>query len=174
MKKANLRDDIYRNSGAHHRPFCTLHILTTKDDWRSDYYGLDSDLNEEVIKLADSAGIYAKAWKIPINKVEDLFLEKLTEIEELNEPRKASCFAILHNWDAKKALKCGLVPFSDGGKWCVGCPNREIERLDAYQVLTDKTIDRESTFFTDKERFTSIVGEEIVAAMEKILYEQGN
>lgn len=171
MKKANLRDDIYRNSGAYHRPFCTLHVVSAKvDDWRCDYYGLEPDLDEDVIKLVDSTRVYAKAWKVPINKVEELFLEKLTEIQELSEPYHPSCFAILHNWDAKKALKCGLVPFSDDGEWCIGCPNREIERLDAYQVLTDKTIDRESTFFTDKERFTSIVGKDIVERMEKILY----
>ena len=70
------------------------------------------------------------------------------------------------------ALKCHLVPFfckeyellAIGELWLSILP-----RLDAYQVLTHKTIDHKSILFTDFEHFERVVGKELTKEILKIL-----
>ncbi len=123
--------------------------------------------------------LLAKAWKTSIKKTDEIFENKIRGCLAFFEPLY---------FNAKIALKCGLIPLSytiglpdSEGKriyrvWedALACPDdEETIRLDAYQVLTHGTIDRESTFFTDKEQFTSIVGKDIVAKMNEILNIEG-
>ena len=66
--------------------------------------------------------------------------------------------------DVKVALKVGLVPFYLDGKLylALGACGMDLSpKLDAYQALTDRTIDPDSTLFTDPAYFRYVVGDEV-------------
>lgn len=79
------------------------------------------------------------------------------------------------------ALECGLTPFS----YYCEISDRELQllalsscgrdlspRLDAYQALTDKTIDKNSKFFGDEHSgnyFTYVVGQDIAQRVNQAL-----
>lgn len=143
MKKANLRNDIYHDNGIYQPPFFKME---------------NPPMKEWLHHLWDSSISRKKFEKNILAAIENGFFINIMDDDE--------------TWDPKMLRECGLQYCVSKVDSCVACPDGEIARLDAYQVLSHGTIDRQSTFFTDKERFTSIVGEEIVTAMEKILYEE--
>jgi len=153
MKK--LKENVYHNNGVYQEPFfkpykpCAVHhnLVEPEEGFciLGSFLGSKKDFLNKLYKTNENG----------------FFVEPIPSPFLLDE-------------DAEMAKDCGLLPFHDKGTnihLILGCPDGEIARLDAYQVLTHGTIDRQSTFFTDKEHFTSIVGKDIVDQMEKILYE---
>lgn len=79
------------------------------------------------------------------------------------------------NYEA--ALECGLTLFfhrnySGASRNLLALSGGKVHvpiRLDAYQVLTHRTIDAKSEFFTKQEYYEEILGKELVEKMNKIL-----
>ena len=76
-------------------------------------------------------------------------------------------------FDSLVALKCNLFPFQWQGKGLLATsscitylPGTISPRLDAYQALTNNTIDENSYLFSDFDCFQSVIGKELT---EKVL-----
>jgi len=70
------------------------------------------------------------------------------------------------------AFECGLTPFTTDRLNLLaltGCGMDFSPMLDAYQVLTNNTIDKESYFFSDINYFGSVVGKSITEQVKKII-----
>lgn len=90
------------------------------------------------------------------NMVTEIFWEKLSYQDVYFEP-------II--FDEEKALLCGLTPFTYKGINLLALSGGGMNlspRLDAYQFLTHKTIDKNSLFFSDEKYFKYVVGEKIM------------
>ena len=79
-------------------------------------------------------------------------------------------------FDKETALKCGLTPFTYKGKNLLalsGCGMDLSPRLDAYQALSHKTIDRNSRLFFTANRsdkyFEYVVGKELAEEVLKAI-----
>ena len=70
------------------------------------------------------------------------------------------------------AYECGLVPFQFDDKKLLalgGCGMDLSPKLDAYQALANRTIDKNSTFFKQKDYFSYVVGDKITQRVEKAI-----
>ena len=75
-------------------------------------------------------------------------------------------------FDKEIALECGLTPFKYSELNLLalsGCGMDFSPRLDAYQVLTDHTIDKASYLFLDISYFEYVVGDAITEQIREIL-----
>ena len=80
-------------------------------------------------------------------------------------------------FNKKIALECDLIPFTleteDKTLQLLalgGCGMDLSPRLDAYQFLTDNTIDKNSLYFTDQNYFKNVVGESVTNQIKRILH----
>lgn len=155
-------DFSYFNSGLYIEAFYKEHYV---DFFAKDRYLFeDVEYNRELLseyykeELEYSNEEYEKE-----EEIDRIFSENLSYYLTYFEP---SIF------NEEIALKCGLTPFDYQGTKLLAlsaCGMNLAYKLDAYQVLTDNTIDPESKIFTSsfqRERFERIVGKKIT---QKIL-----
>ena len=93
--------------------------------------------------------------------------------EELRELAIENLYDALGYWliyyepeivDVSVAIEVGLIPFYVGEHFFLalgGCGMDLSPRLDAYQALTDHTIDPSSKFFSDAPYFAYVVGHDV-------------
>mgnify|MGYP001559545813 CR=1 FL=1 len=100
-------------------------------------------------------------------RIEHKFLDMLEAWEEYYEPIK---------YDAKIAIECGLLPFTwnttDASICLLACGEDGLNyytKLDAYQLLTSKSISKNSDIFTNPESFKKVLGDEVYNKMQEIL-----
>ena len=100
-------------------------------------------------------------------EIDELFWDALTHWTIYFEPLV---------FDEEIALKCGLTPFTYKGKNLLalsGCGMDLSPRLDAYQALSHKTIDRNSRYFFTANRldkyFEYVVGKELAEEVLKAI-----
>ena len=152
----------YYNSGLYLEPFfikhkyleldyCSIHQeLIDSSDFHlyTEYYGGElefegeEDLREQAV---------------------DLVLEKISYWSTYFEP-------LIFN--KKIALECDLTPFVHQGTKLLalsGCGMDLSPRLDAYQALTDTTIDKTSYLFTRPDYFEYVLGSTVVEKVKQVI-----
>ncbi len=75
-------------------------------------------------------------------------------------------------FNKKIALECNLIPFVHYGTKLLalsGCGMDLSPTLDAYQALTDNTIDKGSRLFTDNTYFEHVVGSHLAAKVKQAI-----
>lgn len=145
----------FYNSGLYMESFYTKHKI--------DYTNLDVDeinynhnLMSHYWPLEDCENYYNQQ-----ERIEFLFYEKISYSTTYFEPLVV---------DEDIAFQCDLVPFTykDINLLALGGCGMDLSpKLDAYQFLTDKTIDKHSQFFNQRDYFTHVVGEEITNKISK-------
>lgn len=124
-------------------------------DWLAP--GIEFDLN-----------LYVEGWGYSSDcdekyELESLFYDDLNMWPIYFEP------FIYHE---KIAIVCHLLAFKFRGQKLLalgGCGQDLSPKLDAYQASTSGTIDRNSTFFTQKDYFKYIVGKDVTKQVEKAI-----
>lgn len=75
-------------------------------------------------------------------------------------------------FDKKIAKKCHLIAFKYNDKELLalnGCGMNLSQKLDAYQALTDNTIDKYSTFFSQYDYFKYVVSESVAEEVKQAI-----
>lgn len=152
----------YYNSGLYQEPFFTKH-----KHLELDYYSF----YEEMID-SDNFRLYAEYYGDELEcegeedlreQVIDLVLEKISYWSTYFEP-------IIFN--EKIAFECGLIPFTTDRLNLLalaGCGMDLSPKLDAYQALTDNTIDKGSRLFTDNGYFEHVVGSSLAEKVKQAI-----
>ena len=152
----------YYDSGLYSEPFfikhkhleldyyCILEEMIGSNDFHlfAEYYGDDLDYRDDD-DLREQIG--------------DLFLEKISYWSTYFEP-------LIFN--KKIALECDLTPFVHQGTKLLalsGCGMDLSPRLDAYQALTDTTIDKTSYLFTRPDYFEYVLGSTVVEKVKHVI-----
>jgi len=152
----------YFNSGLYIEAFFTEHEI--------DFYSRDG----EIEKVEYNYDLLAKHYK------DDFGLEYKNEDDECEQVHE-TFWESLSYWlvyfeplvfDEEIALECALTPFMYD-ETCLlalsGCGMDLSPRLDAYQALTDGTIDKHSRVLSDSSYFDDVVGKETTAKVLKVL-----
>jgi hypothetical protein len=152
----------YYNNGLYLEPFFTKHKYLELD------YG---SIHQELID-SDDFHLYAEYYNDDLDgkgeddlreQVVDLVLEKISYWATYFEP-------LIFN--KKIALECSLTPFIYKGTNLLalsGCGMDLSPRLDAYQALTDNTIDKGSRLFSDNAYFEHVVGSSLAAKVKQAI-----
>jgi len=151
----------YYSSGLYLEPFFTKHridldrMYNCMDDISynftllSNYYrdGIEDEQDEDEIRAI----------------VDERFFEALSYWTIYFEP-------IIFN--EKAALECDLIPFifeNINLLALAGCGMDLSPKLDAYQALTDNTIDKGSRLFTDNGYFEHVVGSSLAEKVKQVI-----
>ncbi|HJD60572.1 MAG TPA: hypothetical protein LFW20_08140 [Rickettsia endosymbiont of Omalisus fontisbellaquei] len=156
-------DFSYYNSGLYTETFYTKHHHI--DFFRKDIYLFDEvEYNRELLLEHYKEELeYIEDEDERVEEIEQIFWDNLSYLALYFEPLI---------FDEDIALQCGLTPFEYKGIKLLAlsaCGMDLNYKLDAYQLLTNGTIDRKSRVFTCaflREYFENIVGKEIT---QKIL-----
>lgn len=170
LEAKELAPNKFYSSGLYREPFYKKHHLYMEDINIEDvYYNRELLLevwseDEEDIKGEDE---YEKEDRL-FEQVEQDFWENLSFYNTYYEP-------II--FDERIALECGLTPFTYDDKELLALSGGGMDlspKLDAYQVLTQRKIDPDSEFFSvnNQDYFRSVIGDEIMNKMTKILKEE--
>ena len=163
MKKVTqeeLAANKFYSSGLYREPFYKKHHLYMEDINIEDVY-YDRELLSEVWSEDEEDEKGDRLFEL----VHQRFWENLSLYNTYYEPMI---------FDEGFALECELTPFKydDMGLLALsGCGMDLSPKLDAYQVLTQRKIDPDSEFFSvnNQEYFRSVIGDEIMNKMTKIL-----
>ena len=157
----------YFNSGIYEDAFYTKHQIDLHNDY--DIYEnieYDRQLLAEYHKddLYFSYSDDNDKWE---QEIDQLFWDALSHWTMYFEPLV---------FDKETALKCGLTPFTYKGKNLLALSGSGMDlspRLDAYQALSHKTIDRNSRLFFTANRsdkyFEYVVGKELAEEVLKAI-----
>jgi hypothetical protein len=154
----------YYNSGLYSDPFFIKHkdnFDLFNDGYLDDEIEFDADLFAKHFNL-NSNDLLGTPQNEPSDHAGSLLLQYLPTWPSYFEPLI---------FTETTALACGLVPFIlTPQRLCLVvvsvCNCDFYTRLDAYQALTNKTIDPNSYLFSDFDYFQSLVGKELT---EKVL-----
>lgn len=131
----------YFNSGLYEDAFYTKHQLSLHNNWNV-YKNIEYDRHLLAEYHKDKLYFsYSDNNDKGEQEIDELFWNALSHCSIYFEPLV---------FDEEIALKCGLTPFIYKDKNLLalsGCGIDFSPRLDAYQALTHKTIDRNSRFF---------------------------
>ena len=157
----------FYNSGLYFTPFFTKHKEVNLTLFDNEY------LHDEVEYNADLFAEYFKERLVeqckynPSRKVNNEFLKYIPTWSKYYEPLV---------FKEEIALECGLIPFIlKVDRLCLlavsVCGSDLSPRLDAYQALTDNTIDENSYLFSDFDYFQEILGKNLTQkVLEAISY----
>ena len=161
---SKINDNAYRyfNSGIHEKPYFTTINNLLNEIKRNDEYDLvkyDQDLFKRYYgdDFSDLDEIEQNDALI------DYFWEKLSYWEIYFQPLK---------YNEEIAHECGLIPFKYNNLELLalgGCGMDLFPRLDAYQALTDGTIDKQSKLFREKSYFEQVVGTDLTKEVIKVI-----
>ena len=155
----------YYDSGLYSEPFFIKHKYLELD-----YYAIYQEMID-----SDDFPLYAEYYGDDLDylnreddedlkrQVGDLFLEKISYWSTYFEP-------LIFN--KKIALECDLTPFVHHGTKLLalsGCGMDLSPRLDTYQALTDRTIDKGSRLFNDNAYFEHVVGSHLAAKVKQAI-----
>lgn len=153
----------YYNSGLYLEPFFTKHKNLALDC---------GDLIEEMLEC--NYHLFQEYYSDDLEykndddlkeQISDFFLEKIDYYPTYFQPLI---------FKEEIALECDLTPFKHNGLSLLalsGCGMDFSPRLDAYQALTDRTIDKRSYLFLDFNYFKYVVGKTLTEkVMDAISY----
>ena len=157
----------YFNSGLYEDAFYTKHQIDLYNDCGV-YENIEYDrqLLAEYYKddMVFSYSADNDKWE---QEIDQLFWDALSHWTMYFEPLV---------FDKETALKCGLTPFTYKGKKLLALSGSGMDlspRLDAYQALSHKTIDRNSRLFFTANRsdkyFEYVVGKELAEEVLKAI-----
>ena len=157
----------YFNSGLYEDAFYTKHQIDLYNDC-SVYENIEYDrqLLAEYYKddMVFSYSADNDKWE---QEIDQLFWDALSHWTMYFEPLV---------FDKETALKCGLTPFTYKGKNLLALSGSGMDfspRLDAYQALSHKTIDRNSRLFFTANRsgkyFEYVLGKELAEEVLKAI-----
>ena len=152
----------FYNSGLYLEAFFTQHKEINLDLFDNEYLHDEIEYNADLFAEYFKEGLVDKTQSDPSERVNSSFLQYLPIWPKYFEPLI---------FKEEIALECGLIPFIlTTDRLCLlavsVCNCNFSLRLDAYQALTDNTIDKNSYLFSDFDYFQSVVGKTLT---EKVL-----
>jgi hypothetical protein len=150
-KDSNKTTKFY-NSGLYTSPF----FLEYPIDFSKEYIDEDIEYNKELFTKYFKDDFEANE-EYTKDQIDETFWDKISLWNTYFRP-------LLFNEEI--ALECNLIPFRYKGRFMLalnglGMGKELFPKLDAYQALTDGTIDRGSRLFSDRKYFEYVVGEDI-------------
>ncbi|WPY01593.1 hypothetical protein Trichorick_01507 (plasmid) [Candidatus Trichorickettsia mobilis] len=157
----------FYNSGLYLTPFFTKHKEVNLTLFDNEYLHDEIEYNADLFAEHFKGSLVEQCKYNPSRKVNNDFLKYIPTWPRYYEPLV---------FNEKIALECGLIPFVlKVDRLCLiavsVCGSDLSPRLDAYQALTDNTIDENSYLFSDFDYFQEILGKNLTQkVLEAISY----
>ncbi len=161
------------NSGLYETPFFTKHKIDFSEEFGNGniYMNFDDFIYAHKIEYHEG-DLNENLTDEEKEEIQHDYHERASWLPTAFEP-------IIFN--EKIALECDLIPFTLETEnetlqllALGGCGMNLSPRLDAYQFLTDNTIDKNSLYFTDQNYFKNVVGTSITNQIKRILHKDNS